>query len=49
VTRAADGALLATGKTIQAFLDTDLILLLTLPDFMRSFYDQWKEAMLTYG
>jgi acyl-CoA thioester hydrolase len=49
VTRAADGALLATGETIQAFLDTDLILLLTLPDFMRSFYDHWKEAMLTHG
>ncbi len=49
VTRTADGALLATGKTIQAFLDTDLVLLLTLPDFMRAFYDQWREAMLIHA
>lgn len=46
VSRASDGAIMAAGKTIQAFLDQELNLILTLPDYMRSFYERWKDHML---
>jgi hypothetical protein len=39
----ADGEVLAAGKTVQAFLDRDLNLVLTLPEFMRSFYQRWQD------
>jgi acyl-CoA thioester hydrolase len=46
VSRASDGSFLAAGRTIQAFLDQELNLILTLPDYMRSFYERWKDQML---
>jgi acyl-CoA thioester hydrolase len=42
VRRPADGALLATGQTIQAFADPEGQLLLTTPEFMRDFYKRWE-------
>ncbi len=48
VNRASDGSLLATGKTIQAFLDQELNLIITLPEFMRSFYERWRDYMLVH-
>ena len=43
ITRVADAEFLAAGKTVQAFLDRDLNLVLTLPEFMRSFYQRWQD------
>jgi len=45
VRRPADSTLLATGRSIQAFSEFDGTLLLTLPDFMRGFYQRWHHAM----
>ncbi len=46
VNRSEDGVLLAAGRTVQAFLDMDGNLLITLPDFMRAFYARWQDEML---
>jgi len=46
VNQASTGSICAAGKTIQAFLDQELNLILTLPDYMRSFYERWKDHML---
>ena len=45
VSRASDGALLATGETIQAFADPGGALLLTMPEFMREFYRRSEGEM----
>jgi acyl-CoA thioester hydrolase len=37
--------LLAVGRTVQAFADAEGRLLLTLPQFLRDFYTQWRESM----
>jgi acyl-CoA thioester hydrolase len=46
ITRSDSDTLLASGETIQAFLDLNLDLILTLPDFMKAFYERWKDHML---
>lgn len=45
INRVLDNELVATGKTIQAFLDQELNLVLTLPEFMRDFYTRWQDKM----
>jgi acyl-CoA thioester hydrolase len=46
ILRSADLNLLASGETIQAFLDRDLQLMLTQPPFMETFYEKWKDKMM---
>lgn len=46
IIRSESGALLASGETIQTFLDLNLDMILTLPDFMKAFYERWKGHML---
>lgn len=46
VSRLADGALLARGRTVQAFVDADEELVLTTPPFLREFYRRWEGSML---
>ena len=45
VRRAADAALLATGRSVQAFAEPDGTLILTQPQFLRDFYDRWRDSM----
>jgi acyl-CoA thioester hydrolase len=47
VTRPSDGALCAVGETIQVFLDLDNNMVLTMPEFMSSFYERWKDKMVS--
>jgi acyl-CoA thioester hydrolase len=47
VARARDMTLLATGATLQAFVDLDGKLLLTPPQFMRDFYGRWETHMVS--
>lgn len=37
-----DKSLCATGKTVQVFLDVNGNLILTMPEFMRTFYEKWN-------
>ena len=45
VRRVADSALLVVGRTVQAFADHEGDLLLTLPQFMRDFYERRRDDM----
>jgi acyl-CoA thioester hydrolase len=36
---------IAAGSTIQVFADANGDMLLTMPQFMREFYDKWERAM----
>lgn len=45
VSRPADGALLARGRTTQAFADLDGKLVLTTPKFLKDFYRHWEGSM----
>ena len=45
VRRVGDHALLATGQTVQAFMNLQREMFLTLPDFMRAFYERWSGHM----
>jgi len=47
VSLVSNGTLLAAGTTIQAFVDMEGKLLLTMPEFMRAFYRRWENRMLT--
>jgi len=46
VRRPADSALLAVGRTVQVFTDVRGELLLTLPQFMESFYRRWNSEAI---
>ena len=46
VRRPADGVLLATGRSVQAFAEFDGSLLLTVPQFVRDFYARWRGQMM---
>lgn len=44
--RVSDNALLAAGKSVQAFVDAQGNLMLTVPDFLHNFYKRWEDQML---
>ncbi len=43
IVRVEDGALIATGKTVQVFTDREGVLQLLLPDFFRKWKEQWMK------
>jgi len=45
VYRRGEAEPIAAGSTIQVFADSSGEMLLTMPQFMRDFYDRWKSAM----
>jgi acyl-CoA thioester hydrolase len=44
--RVSDHVLVAVGRSVQAFMNLERELLMTLPDFMRAFYDRWRDRMV---
>lgn len=49
VTRKADSTLLAIATTVQAFSDHETNIVLTMPEIMREFYENWSESMVDAG
>lgn len=49
VSRPEDDALLARGRTTQAFADLEGELVLTTPKFLRDFYHRWEGSMSADG
>ncbi len=49
VIRSSDGTLLATGTSVQAFMNLDRELLITQPQFMQAFYEKWRNEMVEFS